>query len=180
MVGGGLELLVQAVEIGAGVRSDYSLKDIAVAAGAGATGVGAARLIGRATSIGNLGQAIANRVVDASVSAGSQLAQDGDVSAAAVATDVAAGVLIGGPLGDRAAAAAARSPEGRVLERQADRAERIAAGSTRQSRQEAAAAARSAQRDQVATAAAVAGSNAANVGSSSVKVGCAVAGKPDC
>jgi hypothetical protein len=172
--------LVQAVEIGAGVRSDYSLRDIGVAAVAGATGVGAARLIGRAGSIGNLGRAVANRVADAAVSAGSQAAKDGDVSLSAVATDVAAGVLVGGPVGDRAAAAAARSAEGRVLARQANRAERIAANSTREARQETAAAARAAQQNQVATAAAVAGSNAANAGSSAVKIGCTVAGKPDC
>lgn len=177
-VGGGLELLIQAVEVDTGVRADYSLEDIGIAAVAGATGVGAARLISRAGSIGNLGRAIANRVADAAVSAGSQAAQNGDVSLAAVATDVAAGVLVGGPVGDRAAAA--RSAEGRVLERQADRAERIAANSTREARQDAATAARAAQQDQVAKAAAVAGSNAANVGSSAVKIGCTVAGKTEC
>jgi hypothetical protein len=79
-----LELLIQAVEVGTGVRSGYSLKDIGVAALAGATGVGAARLISRAGSIGNLGRAVANRVADAAVSAGPQAAQNGDVSLASV------------------------------------------------------------------------------------------------
>ena len=180
LVGAGLEFVVQAVEITAGARSEYSLTDIGIAAAAGATGVGAARLIGRAGTIGNLGRAIANGVADASVSAASQAAKDGNVSLAAVATDVAAGVLVGGPIGDRAVAAAARSAEGRILERAAGRAERVAANSTRDARQSAAESARVAQRDQVATAAAFAGTNAANVGSSAVKVACTTSGKPDC
>ena len=181
LFGMGLELMVETVEIAANARpGGYSGRDVLVVGIAGGTGVGAARLIGRASQIGTIGKAIANRLVDAGVSASSQAAKDGNVSVAAVATDVAAGLVLGGPIGDRAAAAAAKSAEGRILERQADRAERIAANSARVARHEAATAARDAQRDQVARSAAVAGTNAANVGSATVNTACKIAGTPNC
>ncbi len=179
-VGVGLEIVVQTVEKAAGVRSEYSLREIAVAGVAGATGVGAARLIGRAGEISALAKIALNRLSDAGVSVGSQYAKDGTVSLKAVAVDVGVGASIGGPVGDRAAAAAANSAEGRVLDRTADRLERIAANSDRQARQDSASSARAIQQDHVSSAAAVAGSNAANLGSSAVNAGCTMSGKPQC
>jgi RHS repeat-associated protein len=179
-VGVGLEILVQTVEKIAGTRTEYSKRDMVTSGIAGATGVGVARVIGRAGELGALAKAALNRLSDAGVSAGSQYAKDGTVSLKAVAVDVGVGATIGGPVGDRAAAAAANSVEGRILDRAADRFERIAANSDRQARQDSANAARAAQQDHVSSAAAVAGSNAANLGSSAVNAGCTISGKPQC
>jgi hypothetical protein len=76
------------------------------------------------------------------------------------------------PVGAKAASAAEKSATGRILERQADRAERIAANNPRAAKQEAAAAARGAQRDHVNGAAAAAGVSASNAASSAFNIAC--------
>ena len=172
LIGGGLELVVQAVEIGTGNRESYDWKAVGVSAVAGATGVGAARLIGRAAEIGRAAKFVANRLSDGAVSAGAQAAKDGKVSLTSVAVDVVAGAAVGDAVGGRAGAAAARSAEGQVLERQASRAERIAANSTRDARQTAAADARAAAVNHTESAAASAGAAASNAASSAFAVGC--------
>lgn len=172
IIGGGLEFAVEAIEISAGVRENYSAADIGISAVAGATGVGAARLVGRAAEIGKLGKFLVNRLVDGSVSAGSQEAKKGEVSGTAVAVDVLAGAVVGEAVAGRVASAAEKSSEARILARQADRARRVAEGSTRAARQQAAQAATAAQADHAASAAASAGVSAANAASSTVHAAC--------
>lgn len=175
LIGVGFEFVVETAEIGAGIRTDgYSGKDFLIAGIAGATGVGAARLIGRAAELGTAAKFIANRVVDGAVSAGSQAARDGKVSATDVAIDVAAGATLGEAAGARASVAARRSAEGQILERNADRAERIARGSDRPGRQTAAQEARAAEREHTENAAVRAGAIGAGAGSSAVHVACTV------
>lgn len=179
-VGAGLEFLVQAVEIGVGARDSFDVGDIVISGVAGATGVGAARLIGRAERVGTLAKIALNRAADAGVSAGSQLAKDGEVSLKDTAIDVVAGATVGDALGARAASVAERSGAGKLLERQANRAERIAAGNPRAAKQDAAAAARGAQREHVGSAAATSGVNSSNAASSAVKITCTAGNGRDC
>jgi hypothetical protein len=177
IAGAGLELLVQSAEIYAGTRTEYSGTDVAISAVAGATGVGAAKLIGRARELGTLAKFAVSRVTDGAISAGTQAAKTGDVSASDVAIDVVAGAIVGDAAGGRAAEAAGKSATGKVLERQANRAERVAAGSNRAARQDAAASARAAQQGYVNGAAAQAGVVSSNAASSAVQVTCKVGGK---
>ena len=180
LVGAGLELVAQSVEIAVGARTEYSGKDVAIAAVAGATGVQAARLISRAGDIGRLTRFVANRTADAAVSAGSQLAKDGDVSLNQVATDVSVGALVGDSFGNRAGAAATGSPEGKLLERTANRTERVAAQSSRQGRQDSARDARARQRDHVASAEARSSQAASSVVSRTIEAGKCIQDKSLC
>jgi hypothetical protein len=137
-------------------------------------------LIARAGTLGKLGKALLNRAVDAGVSAGSQYAKDGEVSLTDVAIDVAAGKLVGDAVGKRAARTAANSAEGKVLERAADRTERIAAQSSREAKQTAAEKARAAQRDHVASAQARSSVTASNAASAMVEIMCVGIKKKEC
>jgi len=177
LVGVGFEFIVQSAEIASGVRTDgYSGRDLAIAGIAGATGVGAAKFIGRATELGTLAKFAVNRLTDGAVSAGSQEAKKGEVSLTNVAIDVVAGGTLGEAVGAHAAAAAEKSVNGRVLSRQAGRAERIAAQNSRTAKQTAAQDARAAQVNNTASAAASAGAAASNAASSAVNIGCTVSG----
>ena len=175
LIGVGFEFVVETAEIGAGIRTDgYSGKDLLVAGVAGATGVGAAKFIGRATELGAAAKFIANRVADGTVSAGSQAAKNGNVSASDLAIDVVAGATLGEAAGARAGAAARRSAEGQILERNANRAERVARGSERPGRQAAAQEARAAEREHTENAAVRAGAIGAGAGSSAAQVTCTI------
>ena len=165
-------MVVQAVEVGTGSRASYDWKAVGVSTVPGATGVGAAKLIGRVGEVGRAVKFVANRLSDGLVSAGAQAAKDGKVSLKSVAVDVVAGAVVGDAVGNRAGAAAARSAEGQILERQASRAERIAANSTRDARQTAAADARAAATNNTESAAASAGAAASNAASSTFAIGC--------
>jgi hypothetical protein len=173
VIGGGLEFLVQTAEKIAGTRTEYDYVDIGVSALAGAAGVGSAKLIARAETLGKVGASFAQVGSDTLVSAGSQLAKDGKIDAQDVAVDVVAGATLGKYVGDRAANAARNSPEGRLLSRQADRTSRVAAGNPRASREEAARRARDAELNHTAGAGARAGVAASGAASGTAEiVGC--------
>jgi RHS repeat-associated protein len=72
-------------------------------------------------------------VIDASLSAGGQLVKTGDVDLSEVGIDVAAGFL-GSKIGDQVKSANQLSPEGKLLSRQADHAERVAGNNPSASR----------------------------------------------
>jgi len=169
-IGGGLEFLVQTAEKIAGTRTEYDYVDIGVSALAGAAGVGSAKLIARAETLGKLGASLAQVGSDTLVSAGSQLAKDGTIDAQNVAVDVVAGATLGKYVGDRAANAARNTPEGRLLSRQADRTSRVAAGNPRASREEAARRARDAELNHTAGAGARAGVAASGAASGTAAV----------
>lgn len=179
-VGAGLEILVQSVEIGFGMREEFSGRDILISGAAGATGVGLGRLIARSASLGKLAQYGLNRASDAATSAGSQLAKDGEVSLEDTIIDVTAGATAGHFAGLIAGSTSSQSVTGRLLERQANRAERVAAGSQRAGRQEAAVSARAAQQEHVNGSAAAASVSSSNAASSAEKVRCTVGGGGDC
>jgi RHS repeat-associated protein len=172
LVGAGLEFVVQATEISMGIRDEYSWRDIGVSGVAGATGVGAARLLGRFTQLEGLAKFAVSRLVDGSTSVASQAAKGEDVSLKDAAVDMAIGWAVGDAVGGRAARAAANSGEGKILTRQADRAMRVAAGSDRNARQTASSGAQAAKRGFESRAEATAGSNAANAGSATVRMLC--------
>ena len=179
-VGVGLEILVQGAEIAAGSRNSFDGGRVLVSGLAGATGVGTAQLINRGARLGTLAKATLSRVSDAGVSAGSQLAKDGDISLTATAIDVVAGATVGRLVGDAAASKAANSSTGRVLARQADRTARIAAQNTRAAKQTAAESARAAQVGHTTGAAAASGTSAANAASSAANTGCVIAKGKSC
>ena len=130
---------------GTDVWTDVDMKSIAVSAASGAAGVGLASKVSQVTKLANLGKAATKvakvageAVVDAGISAGDQLVTKGEISLEQVAMDTGAGV-IGGKLGGEVKASKQASSEGRILARQADRAQRVARGDNpRQSRVEAA------------------------------------------
>ena len=120
------------------------MKSIGVSTIAGATGVGLGAKVSQVVKVAKLGKAATQvakvageAVVDASISAGSQLVQNGEVNLVQVAVDTGAGV-VGSKLGDNAKIAKQSSPEGKRLARQADRSQRVAGDNARASRTEAA------------------------------------------
>jgi hypothetical protein len=171
LVGAGLEVVVQSVEIASGQRERFDGGDILISGAAGAVGVGLAQNISRVGRLGQIGMVAANGASDAAVSAGSQLAKNGDVSLQDTAIDVVGGATVGRVVGDMAATRAANSTQGRLLERAADRAERVAGGSAnpRQARVDAASAARDRQQGYVQGRAAAAGASASNTTSEATK-----------
>lgn len=114
---------------------DFSVKSVIISGAAGAIGVGVAAKVAKAVEVAELGSkvlgAVIKRGTDAAVSATasavSQKATTGKIDGTKVVIDAAAGAL-GGHLGDKAEAAAAKSAEGKILSRQANRAARVAVG----------------------------------------------------
>jgi len=80
-------------------------------------------------------KSLANRAADAAVSAGSQEASKGNASKKDLAIDAIAGATVGEVATRRAAAAAEHSAKGHLLARTANRAESVAAWSSRAGRQ---------------------------------------------
>jgi RHS repeat-associated protein len=171
VAGAGFEFMIQTAEKISGARTTgYDYRDIALSGLAGATGVGAAKVIARASSLGKTGSALAQLGSDTVVSAGSQLAKDGNIDGINVAVDVIAGATLGKYASDRAAHAAAHSEEGRMLSREADRKTRIAAGNPRESRLDAARRAQGAAADHTVSAGARAGVVASGAASATAEV----------
>jgi RHS repeat-associated protein len=113
--------------------SDFSFTSVAVSAASGAVGVGIATKVDKALKVANLAGKAASAIkvasgaaTDAATSTASQLATKGEVNAKEVLIDVVAGCTAGKVAGDVAEKAAKNTPAGKVLTRQADRAERVA------------------------------------------------------
>jgi uncharacterized protein RhaS with RHS repeats len=156
--------------IATGSRTNgYSGRSLAVAGIAGATGVGAAALVERA-GLGAITKFVANRVVDAGVSAGSQEAKDGSISVKSVVVDAVVGGTVGEGAGRLGTSAARNSAEGKMLERTANRAERIAANSDRVGRQASAESARATVDSNAAAAGSRAGTVAGGAVSGTIQV----------
>ncbi len=142
LVGVGIEGLAQTVEIAAGARDHFDKGSLVIVGVAGATGIGAARLIGRVGEIGRLAKFTLNRLADGAISAGTQVAKDGEVSPGKLAIDAGVGGLLGDVVGAQAAKLAGSSEAAQEPGRTANRLERVAGQSTRTVRQEAASEAR--------------------------------------
>ena len=126
--------------------SEFSWTSVGVSAASGAIGVGIATKIDKAIKIAGIASKATTAAIkvttsaatDAATSAGGQLVKKGKVDAGEVLIDVVAGGTAGKVAGDLAEKVTKKSPIGKVLANQADRAERVVANSTRSTRQEAA------------------------------------------
>ena len=126
------------------------ISTVGVSAAAGAIGVGIATKIDKVLKVANLASKVTTAAIkvttsaatDAATSAASQKITKGKVNAGEVLVDVVAGGLAGKVAGDVAKKIAKNSPVGKVLVKQADRAERVAGSNPRPTR---AAAAKTAQ-----------------------------------
>ena len=148
IVGAAVDAGLQLVEVALTDKklNEFSFKSVFVSATAGAVGVGIASKIEKAAKVGEIASAGvktaikigSNGSTDAVISAVSQKLKNGKVDGAEVLIDVVAGGVAGKFAGDVAAKAAKNSSVGNTLANQANRAERIAAKSTRSARQDAA------------------------------------------
>jgi hypothetical protein len=125
--------------------SDFSFTSVAVSAATGAVGVGILTKVDKALKVANLAGKAATAIkvasgaaTDAATSTASQLATKGEVNAKDVLIDVVAGGAAGKIAGDLAEKAAKNTPAAKVLNRQADRAQRVAGANGRPTRQAAA------------------------------------------
>ena len=126
---------------------DFSVTSVIVSGAAGAIGVGIAAKVAKAVEVAELGSKVLGAVIkrgadaatSAAASAASQKLTTGKIDGTKIAIDAVAGAL-GGHLGDKAEASAAKSATGKLLAKDANRAARVAVGS-RASRATAAAAA---------------------------------------
>ncbi|MEA4887592.1 MAG: RHS repeat-associated core domain-containing protein, partial [Bacteroides graminisolvens] len=120
--------------------TNIDTKSIVVSAAISASGVGLANVIGKASKAIQVSSKVASVLkisgdvaVDATTSAASQLVKEGKIDVKSVVVDVAAGQA-GSQLASKVKSIAKNSPEGKVLERQADRAKRVAGDNPRVSR----------------------------------------------
>lgn len=139
LVGAVVDIAFQSIDIALDSKksfsNDFSVKSVVVSAVAGAAGVGIASKVSQAVKLAGLGEkvlgTVINRAADAGASAAASAAGQkittGKIDGTKVAIDAAAGAL-GGHLGDKATVSAAKSAEGKLLSRQADRATRVAVG----------------------------------------------------
>jgi RHS repeat-associated protein len=126
LVGAGLDVVVQRALIASGQKDEFSISSVFVSAAAGATGVGLATKIAQAHKLTTAVKVAAGVAGDAAVSAGSKAAKGEEITATGVASDVLLGQAGGKAVGNIARGKAKASPENPILERAADRAERIA------------------------------------------------------
>lgn len=125
-LGAGFDFAVQTALIVTGHQDSYDKKSILISATAGATGVGLAALANKAQKLGTVAKVGAEIAADATVSVGSKAAKGEDVTVAGVIADVALGQA-GGKIGGKVARSRAEaSHKNTLLNRAADRAERIA------------------------------------------------------
>jgi hypothetical protein len=135
LIGAVTDVTLQSVEIALddqkSFSKDFSYASVAVSAVAGATGVGLASKIGKLGTVAKLGIELAH---DATAAAASQYVTEGKVDAKSTLVNTVAGKVVGDIAGNQAA----KSTEGKVLAKQADRIERVTANNPRASRTEAA------------------------------------------
>lgn len=122
-IGAGSEAVVQTVEIQIGLREEYDGGSILLAGAAGAVGAGVAERLTRIQRLGPIARAGFEMANDAATSVA---AQGDDVTVGGVVADVAAGQLIGRPVGRAAAARVRASAQQQYRERQVDRMVRLA------------------------------------------------------
>jgi hypothetical protein len=116
---------VQVALIASGQQKKFSVTSVLVSAGAGAVGVGIAA---NAARVSNLALKVGAEVAgDATVSAVSKAVKGEEVTVGGVVADVVAGQAGGKALGKVFKDKAAGSPEAKLLDKAANRAERIAA-----------------------------------------------------
>ena len=115
--------------------TDVSGKSILISAGTSAAGVGLATKVGQISKLVKMGKVATTAVkvagevaVDATMSATNQFLTDGSVDIKNVAIDVTAGQIIGNTVGNKVKTDAQNSAQGKVLQREADRAQRMASG----------------------------------------------------
>lgn len=155
----------------------FSFTSVVVSGAAGAVGVGIASKIDKAVKVANIASGAvktgikvgANAATDATISAASQKVKTGEVNSKEVLVDAVAGGTVGRIAGNIAGKAAKNSSTGQVLAKQANRAERIAANSTRKARQEAAAKATEKAENYAASRGAAAGTASSGVASDAAK-----------
>lgn len=133
----GLQVATNLAE-GNSAFSDINVKSILVSTTAGVAS-GGLSVLSKANKVSKLTQLATSEggelVIDAGVSAGSQLINEGDIDAVDVLIDVAAGQVVGNNAGDIVETKFLNSPDGKALTRDLNRAERIAANSSRPGRQ---------------------------------------------
>ena len=123
--------------------SDFKWGDVAIAAAAGAAGVGIAARMDKVVKVASAANRVSKPVLklatsaatDAVISAGTQKAKTGSIDVTDLIIDVTAGGTAGRFAGDVAANVAQKSQTGKVLAKQAERAQRVAAASSRPARQ---------------------------------------------
>ena len=142
----GLQVASNYVEGKTGIEAwtDVNGKSIMASGASGAIGVGIATKVNKVMKVATMAKGmkaavkVASEVaVDAAASAGNQLITTGNVDLNDVAIDATAGQVVGKTVSKTILGNAQASNSAQVLKRQADRAQRVAAGS-RQVRQEAA------------------------------------------
>ena len=126
LIGVGLDIAVQTTLIATGRQETFSVTSVLVSAAAGATGVGLATKIAQAQKLTTAGKAAAGVLGDASVSIGSKAVKGEEITAVGVGADVLLGQAGGKAAGKVAQNRAKASADNAILERTANRAERIA------------------------------------------------------
>jgi RHS repeat-associated protein len=125
--------------------SQFSFTSVVVSGFASAAGVGIASKIDKAVKVAKIAsEAVktgikfgANAAMDATISAANQKLNSGEVSSTKVLIDVISSASVGSITGTFVENVAKNSSTGKVLAKQVNRAERIAANSTRKAKQEA-------------------------------------------
>lgn len=135
----GLQVAVNFAEGKSGLDAftDVDGGSILVSAGAGALsgGLSVASKVKTGSKLVKLASSeVGESVIDAAASVTHQLVKDGEVDLVNTAIDVTVGKVVGKKVGEMAENAAKQSPQGKVLSRQLDRAERVAGDNPRPSR----------------------------------------------
>jgi hypothetical protein len=125
LVGAGLDVTVQVAMISTGHQPEgFSLKSVIISGAAGAVGIGVAA---KAAEVGGIAARLLAEVGgDAAVDMGSKAAKGEEITVKGVALDVVAGQAGGKLFGRAAKGSAANSEEAKLLDKAANRAERIA------------------------------------------------------
>jgi hypothetical protein len=163
-IGAVTDIALQSVEIALDDKksfsNNFSYKSVAVSALAGATGVGLASKIGKLGTVAKIGVELAH---DAAAGALNQYATEGKVDAKLTIVNAVGGKAVGDIAGKVVGKQVAKSPEAKLLKRQADRAERVAAGNPRPARTAAASEATKKANDYVEKRAVAAGTASSGV-----------------
>jgi len=129
LVGAVTDITIQGLEIylddKKNYSKDFSWTSVGVSAGAGATGVGLATKLKKATTLVKFAT---SATVDGAASAGTQLAKEGKVDAGDVFIDVAAGQMVGGFVENVLDAKFLKSKQGKYLQEQVNQQKNAAGG----------------------------------------------------
>jgi RHS repeat-associated protein len=131
IIGAVTQTIEIAIDDNKSFSKDFSLKSVGISALAGASGAGLASKLGKVGKLAKLGIETAH---DFTVSAASDLVKDGKVNLKKSLVDATIGKAAGDIAGNAALKAAAKTPQGKVLKKAVDRAEKIAAKSNRPGR----------------------------------------------